>query len=46
VLPGLGRAEALEKARQIQACIRETHYLAATGKRRACGQLRRRDLSR
>ena len=32
VLPGLGRAEALEKARQIQACIRETHYLAATGK--------------
>jgi diguanylate cyclase (GGDEF)-like protein/PAS domain S-box-containing protein len=31
VLPGLGRAAALEKARQIQACIRETHYLVSTG---------------
>src|SRR5215475_622435 len=32
VLPGLGRAAALERARQIQACIRETHYLGATGR--------------
>ena len=31
VLPGSGRDAALEKARQIQVCIRETHYLAATG---------------
>jgi diguanylate cyclase (GGDEF)-like protein/PAS domain S-box-containing protein len=31
VLPGLGRADALAKAQQIQVCIRETHYLVATG---------------
>jgi len=31
VLPGIGRAAALDKARQIQASIRETHYLVATG---------------
>jgi diguanylate cyclase (GGDEF)-like protein/PAS domain S-box-containing protein len=31
VLPGLAHAAALEKAREIQTCIRETHYLAATG---------------
>jgi two-component system, cell cycle response regulator len=31
VLPGCGRDAALDKARQIQACIRETHYLVATG---------------
>ena len=32
VLPGLARAAAHEKARQIQTCIRETHYLASTGR--------------
>jgi diguanylate cyclase (GGDEF)-like protein/PAS domain S-box-containing protein len=32
VLPGCPRAEAVEKAREIQACIRETTYLAATGR--------------
>lgn len=32
VLPGLGRAAALEKAGHIQACIRDTRYLASTGK--------------
>ncbi len=32
VLPGLARAAALEKARQIQTCIRETHYLGSTGR--------------
>jgi two-component system, cell cycle response regulator len=31
VLPGLARAAALEKAREIQTCIRETRYLGATG---------------
>jgi len=31
VLPGFGRDAALEKARAIQTCIRETHYLAGTG---------------
>jgi diguanylate cyclase (GGDEF)-like protein/PAS domain S-box-containing protein len=31
VLPGLARAAALEKAQQIQTCIRETAYLEATG---------------
>ena len=31
VLPGLGRSAALDKARQIQACIRDTHYLVSTG---------------
>ena len=32
VLPGLGRAAALERARLIQAGIRETAYLGATGR--------------
>jgi len=32
VLPGLGREPALEKARQIQARIRETQYLRVTGR--------------
>jgi two-component system, cell cycle response regulator len=32
VLPGLARAAALEKARQIQTRIRETHYLGTTGR--------------
>jgi len=32
VLPGLGPDAALEKARQIQTQIRETHYLTATGR--------------
>ena len=32
VLPGLARAAALEKARDIQARIRETRYLASTGR--------------
>ncbi len=31
VLPGFVRAAAHEKARQIQVCIRETHYLGSTG---------------
>ncbi|MGH7337513.1 MAG: GGDEF domain-containing protein [Myxococcota bacterium] len=31
VLPGLAHHAALEKARHIQACIRETHYLGSTG---------------
>jgi diguanylate cyclase (GGDEF)-like protein/PAS domain S-box-containing protein len=31
VLPRLGRLAALEKAREIRACIRETAYLAGTG---------------
>jgi len=31
VLPGCARDAALEKARLIQTCIRETHYLGATG---------------
>jgi two-component system, cell cycle response regulator len=31
VLPGCARDAALEKARQIQTCIRETAYLASTG---------------
>src|SRR5262245_9991765 len=31
VLPGCQRAAALDKAREIQTCIRETLYLAATG---------------
>src|SRR2546422_2526645 len=31
VLPGLAREAALAKAQEIQACIRETHYLGATG---------------
>jgi diguanylate cyclase (GGDEF)-like protein len=30
VLPGLGGAAALEKAREIQTCIRETEYLRTT----------------
>jgi diguanylate cyclase (GGDEF)-like protein len=32
VLPGLARAAALEKAHEIQTCIRETHYLGTTGR--------------
>ena len=32
VLPGMARAEALEKARELQRCIRETPYLASTGR--------------
>src|SRR5262245_58961656 len=32
VLPGVGRAVALEKAGHIQACIRDTRYLASTGR--------------
>ncbi len=32
VLPGSSRAAALEKAREIRACIRETAYLTATGR--------------
>jgi len=32
VLPGLASAAAVEKAHEIQARIRETHYLAATGR--------------
>jgi diguanylate cyclase (GGDEF)-like protein len=32
VLPGLDSAAALEKARNIRACIAETAYLAATGR--------------
>jgi diguanylate cyclase (GGDEF)-like protein len=31
VLPGLARAAAVEKAQQIQTCIRETLYLGSTG---------------
>jgi diguanylate cyclase (GGDEF)-like protein len=32
VLPGSPRAAALEKAREIRACMRETKYLAGTGR--------------
>jgi len=32
VLPGVARAGALDKARQIQMCIRETRYLAGMGR--------------
>jgi two-component system, cell cycle response regulator len=32
VLPGCARAAALDKAHEIQTCIRETHYLGATGR--------------
>jgi two-component system, cell cycle response regulator len=31
VLPGCAREAALDKAREIQVCIRETHYLGGTG---------------
>ena len=36
VLPGLGRAAALEKAQQIQTCIRETIIWARPARRSAC----------
>jgi diguanylate cyclase (GGDEF)-like protein/PAS domain S-box-containing protein len=32
VLPGIDRAAALEKAHEIRSCIRDTTYLAATGR--------------
>lgn len=32
VLPGLGRDAALEKARHVQACIRDTRYLGTTAR--------------